>query len=130
MNTFFTEDLRWLLLILWNVEVSMKLYSLTQHVHYLSFWYEVFLFSWWKHFFYFDVIWTFVKCLLHVLRNDRRGLRPATLLKKRHWHRCFPVNFVKFLRKPQVAAFLMAGFSNDKWVILFAPNNSGKKSML
>ena len=24
--------------------------------------------------------------------------RPATLLKKRLWHRCFPVNFVKFLR--------------------------------
>ena len=21
------------------------------------------------------------------------GLRSATLLKKRHWHRCFPVNF-------------------------------------
>ena len=25
-------------------------------------------------------------------------LRPATLLKKRLWHRCSPVNFVKFLR--------------------------------
>ena len=25
-------------------------------------------------------------------------IRPATLLKKRLWHRCFPVNFVKFLR--------------------------------
>ena len=24
----------------------------------------------------------------------------ATLLKKRLWHRCFPVNFMKFLRKP------------------------------
>ena len=24
----------------------------------------------------------------------------ATLLKKRHWYRCFPVNFVKFLRTP------------------------------
>ena len=28
------------------------------------------------------------------------GLRPATLLKKRLWRRCFPVNFVKFLRTP------------------------------
>ena len=28
------------------------------------------------------------------------GLRPATLLKKRFWHRCFPVNFVKFPRTP------------------------------
>ena len=26
--------------------------------------------------------------------------RPATLLKKRLWHRCFPVNFAKFLRAP------------------------------
>ena len=30
--------------------------------------------------------------------NKVAGLRPATLLKKRHWHRCFPVNFVKLLR--------------------------------
>ena len=26
--------------------------------------------------------------------------RPATLLKKSLWHRCFPVNFTKFLRIP------------------------------
>ena len=25
---------------------------------------------------------------------------PATLLQKRLWHRCFPVNFAKFLRTP------------------------------
>ena len=30
--------------------------------------------------------------------NKVAGLRPATLFKKRLWHRCFPVNFVKFLR--------------------------------
>ena len=32
--------------------------------------------------------------------NKVAGLRPATLLKKRLWHRCFPLNFVKFLRAP------------------------------
>ena len=32
--------------------------------------------------------------------NKVAGLRPATLLKKRLWHRCFPVNFAKFLRTP------------------------------
>ena len=32
---------------------------------------------------------------------------PATLLKKRFWHRCFPVNFAKFL------------------ITLFSQNNSG-----
>ena len=28
------------------------------------------------------------------------GQKPVTLLKKRFQHRCFPVNFVKFLRTP------------------------------
>ena len=28
------------------------------------------------------------------------GLRTATLLKQRFWHRCFQVNFLKFLRVP------------------------------
>ena len=32
--------------------------------------------------------------------NKVASLRPATLLKKRLWHRCFPVNFAKFLRTP------------------------------
>ena len=32
--------------------------------------------------------------------NKVAGLRPATLLKKRLWHWCFPVNFAKFLRTP------------------------------
>ena len=41
------------------------------------------------------------------------GLRPATLLKKRLWHRCFPVNFVNFLRT-----------SNSSWRLFlqFLPN--------
>ena len=32
--------------------------------------------------------------------NKVAGLRPATLLKKWLWHRCFPVNFAKFLKTP------------------------------
>ena len=32
--------------------------------------------------------------------NKVAGLRPANSLKKRFWHRCFPVSFVKFLRTP------------------------------
>ena len=31
--------------------------------------------------------------------NKVAGLRPTTLLKKRLWHRCFLVNFAKFLRR-------------------------------
>ena len=32
--------------------------------------------------------------------HEVEGLRSATLLKKRLWHSCFPVNFVKVLRTP------------------------------
>ena len=32
--------------------------------------------------------------------NEVTGLRPANLLKKRLWHRYFPVNVAKFLRNP------------------------------
>ena len=38
------------------------------------------------------------KVFLELLQNSQES--PATLLKKRLWHRCFPVNFVKFLRRP------------------------------
>ena len=33
-----------------------------------------------------------------LLFNNVASLRSATLLKKRLWYRCFPVNFVNFLR--------------------------------
>ena len=38
--------------------------------------------------------------------NKVAGLKPATLLKKRLWHRCFPVNFAKFLRTPLLTEHL------------------------
>ena len=37
---------------------------------------------------------------LSLFFNKVAGLRPATLLKKRRWHRSVPGNFVKFLRTP------------------------------
>ena len=45
--------------------------------------------------------------------NKNADLRPAALLKKRLWHRCFPVNFAKFLRTP----FLQknSGRLREKW---------------
>ena len=33
----------------------------------------------------------------HLRKTEENRLRPTTLLKKRIWHRCFPVNFEKFL---------------------------------
>ena len=40
------------------------------------------------------------KLVLKYVFNKVAGLRSATLLKKRLWHRCFPVNFAKFLGRP------------------------------
>ena len=43
------------------------------------------------------------KVFLEISKNSQQNtcvleLRPATLLKKKLWHRCFPMNFVKFRR--------------------------------
>ena len=43
--------------------------------------------------------------------NKVAALKSATLLKKRQWHRCFPLNFVKFPRTP----FLT---ENLRWLLL------------
>ena len=56
--------------------------------------------------------------------NKVAGLRPATLLKKRLWHRCFPVNFAKFLRAPfsQNTSGRLLQFVQDS-IILQTSNN-------
>ena len=44
-------------------------------------------------------------------------LQPATLLKKRLWHRCFPMNFAKFLR----TLFLYSIFGGcycKRWIMM------------
>ena len=43
------------------------------------------------------------------------GLRPATLLKKRLWYRCFSVNFAKFLRTSFLTEHL-------RWLLLELPS--------
>ena len=85
--------------------------------------------------FFFLLLWRFrssrpeVLCKKGVLRNFTKftgkhlcqslffnkvaTLRPATLLKKRLWHRCFPVNFVKFLRTPFLHRTPLVAASED-----------------
>ena len=41
-----------------------------------------------------------------VQRCSVNKVRHATLLKKRLWHRCFPVNLAKFLRTPFLTEYL------------------------
>ena len=44
---------------------------------------------------------TYTVKILNFIRSSRPEMfRFATSLKKRLWHRCFPVNFVKFIRTP------------------------------
>ena len=44
--------------------------------------------------------WSFWWSLIFINLQVLICLRPATLSKKRLWHRCVPVNFAKFLRTP------------------------------
>ena len=47
-------------------------------------------------------IWKFFVIIGHLdpSRQQCTHQHPPSLLKKRLWHRCFPVNFAKFLRTP------------------------------
>ena len=49
--------------------------------------------------------------------NKVASLRFATLLKKRLWHRCFPLNFAKFLRTSFLTEHL-------RWLLLNIYKNS------
>ena len=46
------------------------------------------------------VLRNFAKFTGKHLRQSLFFNKVATLLKKRFWHRCFPMNFAKFLRTP------------------------------
>ena len=53
------------------------------------------------------------KVLLEISQNSRENAcGTASLLKKRLWHRCFPVKFVKFLRIPFFTEHLWATASS------------------
>ena len=60
------------------------------------------------------------------LEISRSCLRPATLLKKRLWHKCSPVNFVKFLRRSflqstsggVVLLVFLTSFGNLAWKVV------------
>ena len=59
---------------------------------------------------------------IHMLQNSQENtcVGPATLLKKRLWHRCFPVNFEKFLRAlflQKTSGWLLLKNSYISWVI-------------
>ena len=45
-----------------------------------------------------------------------KGQRPATVLKKRLWRKCFPVNFAKFLKTP----FLQ---NTSEWLLVQKASN-------
>ena len=51
-----------------------------------------------------------------LIKLQASGLKPATLLKKRLWHRSFPAKFAKFLRTPFLAEHL-------EWLLLILPHS-------
>ena len=68
-----------------------------------------------------SVLKNFTKLTMkHLCHN----LQLSTLLKKRLWHRCFPVNFAKFLRTP----FLLNTSSGWFWRTADSPREENYKS--
>ena len=68
------------------------------------------------------VLWNFTKfagknLCQRLFFSKAAGPRPGTLLKKRLWHRCVPVNLVKFLRTPFFREHLW-------WLLLLLTTNS------
>ena len=56
--------------------------------------------------------------------NKVAGMRPATLLKKRLWHRCFSVNFDRFFKIPvwrKTSGRLLLNLQWLQWIQLFSP---------
>ena len=53
----------------------------------------------------------------------KKGRRPATLLEKRLWHRCFPMNCAKFLRAPFLTEHLW-------WLLLDSNGNMNLEEIL
>ena len=74
-----------------------------------------------------SVLRNFLKCTgKHLWQslffNKVAHLRPATSLKKRLWHRCFPVKFAKLLRTPflqSTSGWLLLVFSMRSFVTTF-----------
>ena len=52
----------------------------------------------------------------NLLFNKVPGLKTVTVLKKRFWYRCFPVNFLKFLKALSITEHLW-------WLLLKTPVN-------
>ena len=62
--------------------------------------------------------------------NKVAALRPATLLKKRFWDRCFPVNFTKFLRTPFFTEQLRWLLFLFQYFLTFAVSSTPKIKMI
>ena len=75
---------------------------------------------------------TFAAPVQSLFWNKYAGLRPATLLKKRPWYRCFPVNFAKFLRAPFSQTPLVAASVNSTLMpnVVKTFRNSKKTSLM
>ena len=63
------------------------------------------------------------KHLCQILFFNKVAGLPATLLKYRIWHKCFPVNFAKFLRTPFVTRHLW-------WLLLWIKKTVKKRNVI
>ena len=65
---------------------------------------------------YFFTFTSFIEKFISFRKHIWKNLVNTTLLKKKLWHRCFPVNFAKFLRTALDNCFCMKCSAGLKWV--------------
>ena len=108
--------------VFWDIQILWKQVTLLQSLE------DTLLKKWFQHrcfclnfaeisknTFFVEHLWTNSQentCVRSLLFNNVAGLRPATLLKKRLWQRCFPVNFPKFLR-------MLILIEQLRWLLLY-----------
>ena len=71
-----------------------------------------------------SIFWNLTEFWLRIcmpLIEEGLQFRPATLSKKRLWHRCFPVNFAKFLRtsfSQNISGWLLLLWHTSKFLMM------------
>ena len=89
-----------LLLLIWKQQVNLKTFTITPQI-------SVQVWSFSRIFPYSILMWENMDQNNSEYGHFLCSVRPATLLKNRLWHTCFPENFAKFIR---------TSFLQDTWI--------------
>ena len=82
------------------IQIKIFFFQLTDPFDNIIFIYYYYYQYYYYYHYYYYYYYHYYYCCYYEAYNIQKQSWPATLLKKRLCHRCFPVNFAKFLRTP------------------------------